>query len=93
MTTARATATREKTVAIEIDGGHLDSNILIELINKSIEAEEEYQKLQNVRVKEMQDMLANRIKSNEIKQEEEAEAPIEGSIPEEEIPEIDLGGE
>lgn len=78
----------------EIDGGHLDSNVLIELINLAIESEEEYQQHQDDKVKKMQEMLANRIKKKVIVQEDEADDPIEGSeIPEEEIPEIDLGGE
>lgn len=72
-----------------IDGGHLPSNILIDIINLAIEAEEEYGKQQDKKVEEMQKMLADRIKNKQIKPEEEAEDPIEAD--EEEIPEIDLG--
>ena len=75
----------------ELDGGHLDSNVLIDLINLAIESEEEYKKHQDEKVEKMQEMLANRIKKKVIVQEEEADDPIEGSdATEEEIPEIDL---
>lgn len=71
----------------EIDGGHLDSNILIELINLCVDAEEEFKTHQDDKVKSLQDMLASRIKNKQIVKEEEAEDPIEES---EEVPEIDL---
>jgi hypothetical protein len=71
----------------EIDGGHLDQNILIDLINLAVDAEHEFKKIQNENVKKLQDMLANRIKNKEIVKEEESEEPIEED---KEIPEIDL---
>lgn len=71
----------------EIDGGHLDKNILIDLINLAVDAEQEFKKLQNEKVKKLQDMLTARIKNKEIVKDEESEEPIEDK----EIPEIDLG--
>ena len=74
----------------ELDGGHLDDNILIELINIAIEAQEEYQKNQDQKIKDIQKMLTERIKNNEIEREEAPDEAIEGSVSEEEIPTIDL---
>jgi len=69
----------------ELDGSHLDANVLIDIINLAIDAEEAYQKQAQDRLKAMQDMLAKRIKNNEIEKEEEID--IE---PGTDIPEIDL---
>lgn len=71
----------------ELDGGHLDSNVLVDIINKAIDAEEEYKKQQDAKIKQMQEILTKRIKNKEIKKEEEIET-LEGT--EEEVPEIDL---
>lgn len=73
----------------ELDGGHLDSNVLIEIINLAIEAEEEYQSQQDKKIKDLQDMLASRIKNKEITPEEEDVKEVD-PLKDEEIPEIDL---
>jgi len=70
----------------DLDGSHLDSNILIDIINKSIDAEEEYKKQIDNKLKEMQELLSKRIRNNEIKKEEEID--IEPGT--EDLPEIDL---
>lgn len=70
----------------ELDGSHLDSNVLIDIINKAVDAEAEYKTYTVNKLKEMQDMLAKRIKSKEIKKEDE----IETEPGTEDIPEIDL---
>jgi len=72
----------------EIDGGHLDSNVLIDIINMAIGAEEEYKENQDKRVKEIQERLANNIRNKNIEPEPEAEEAITDE--EENIPEIDL---
>jgi len=72
----------------ELDGSHLDSNVLIGIINKAIEAEEEYKEQQDEKTKKIQEMLAKRIKNKDIEPEPEAEEAIGD---EEDIPEIDLG--
>jgi len=72
----------------EIDGGHLDSNILIGIINMAIEAEEEYKKLQDEKTKNLQEMMAKRIKNKDIEPEPDAEEAIEDN--DEDVTEIDL---
>ena len=77
----------------ELNGGHLDSHVLIEIVNMAIDAEEFYQEEQERKIKEMQDMLASRIKNKQITPQEDdvKEANELGEFDEEEIPEIDLG--
>lgn len=72
----------------ELDGGHLDSNVLIGLVNQAIEAEEEYKDQQDEKTKKVQEMLAKRIRSKEIEPEPDSEEAIEAD--DEDIPEIDL---
>lgn len=76
----------------ELDGGHLDSNVLIEIVNIAIEAEDEFQKEQERKIKEMQEMLASRIKKKEIVPEEDQDDTKELNTAQdfEDIPEIDL---
>lgn len=76
----------------ELDGGHLDSNVLIEIVNLAIEAEEAYQEEQERKIKEMQDMLASRIKKREIVPEEDQDDTKELNSEKdfEDIPEINL---
>ena len=71
----------------EIDGGHLDSNVLIGIVNQAIEAEEEYKNLQDEKTKKIQEMLAKRIRNKDIEPEPDSEEAI---TDEEDIPEIDL---
>lgn len=73
----------------EIDGGHLDSNVLIDIINSAIEAEEEYKDQQDEKTKKIQELLTKRIKSKEIEPEPDAEEAITDEE-EEEVPTIDL---
>lgn len=75
----------------ELDGAHLDSNVLIDLINKAIDAQEEYKKELADKLKRMQDMLAKRIKNKEIEREDEIDQEPGTGIEDEDIPEIDLG--
>lgn len=70
----------------DLDGSHLDSNVLIDIINKAIDAEEDYKKQIDNKLKEMQELLSRRIRNNEIKKEEEID--IEPGT--EDIPELDL---
>lgn len=70
----------------ELDGSHLDANVLVDIINKAIDAEEEYKKQVDDKLKQMQELLAKRIKNNEIEKDEEID--IEPGT--EDIPEIDL---
>lgn len=74
----------------ELDGSHLDSNVLIDLINKAIDAEEAFQEESNNRLKKMQELLANRIKKGQIKKEEEIEKEPGTELDDEDLPEIDL---
>lgn len=76
----------------ELDGGHLDSHVLIEILNMAIDAESFYQEEQERKVKEMQEMLASRIKNKQIapEKEETKEADELGEFDEDEIPEINL---
>lgn len=74
----------------EMDGGHLDSNVLIDIINEAIEAEEAYQDQQDEKTKKIQELLAKRIKNNEIEPEPESEEAITDEEGEEEVPTIDL---
>lgn len=82
----------------ELDGSHLDSNILIDLVNKAIDAQEEYKEELDQRLKDMQDMLARKIKSREIEKEEEIEKEAGTDIEDDEdfdvdsLPEVDLEG-
>ena len=71
----------------EIDGGHLDANILIEIINLSIDAETAFSDLQNKKVAEMQDLLAKRIRSKAIAPDDQSD---EGLNPESEEEEKDI---
>jgi len=73
----------------ELDGSHLDSNILIDIINKAIDAEDEYKKQIDDRLKKMQELLTKRIKNNEIEREENIDTEPGTDV--EDIPEIDLG--
>lgn len=75
----------------ELNGGHLDSNVLIEIVNLAIEAEEAFQEQQQKKISEMQEMLASRIKNKEIVREEDNIKEINDEDDMEEIPEIDLG--
>lgn len=74
----------------ELDGAHLDSNVLIEIINLAIEAEAEYKEQIEEKLKQMQETMAKRIKNKEIKKEDEVEVEP-GTEIEEDIPEVDLG--
>ena len=81
----------------ELDGSHLDSNILIELVNVAIDAQEEYKKDLDARLQEMQDILSKRIKNKTIEKEEEH--GVEGTtkvengddIDPDTLPEVTLG--
>lgn len=55
----------------EIDGGHLDDNIVITVLNKAIEAQIQYKKRSIDRMKGLQDKLTEQIKDETIKPEEE----------------------
>jgi hypothetical protein len=55
----------------EIDGGHLDSNVLVEIVNIAIEAEAKYREQQNERMEKVQETLTKRIQDGQIKKEEE----------------------
>ena len=75
----------------ELDGGHLDASVLVEIINLAIEAEEEYKNEQEKKIQQIQAMLASKIKKKEIvKQEEEEIHEISNPSDLENIPEIDL---
>lgn len=81
----------------ELDGSHLDSNILIDIVNKCIDAQEEYKEQLDERLKKMQDMLAKRIKRKEIVKEEEIEKEPgtdvdDPDFDEDDLPEVTLGG-
>jgi hypothetical protein len=71
----------------ELNGGHLDNEVLIELINLAIEAEDFYQKHQVEKIQKMQEQLTKQIKNNKIKPKNSENEESES----EEIPEIDLG--
>ena len=77
----------------ELNGAHLDSNILIDIINLAIDAEEEHKKQLDERLKAMQEMLAKRIKNNQIQREEEIEHEPGTELDDEDIPEINLDEE
>ena len=55
----------------EIDGGHVDQNVVIEIINLAINAEEEFNKREDERVKQLQERLTRAIKNKEIEKEPE----------------------
>lgn len=74
----------------ELDGGHLDANVLVDLINLTIDAEAEYKRRQDAKIKEMQDILAKRIKNKDIEKEEERHEDDDNVVPDEELPEVDL---
>lgn len=81
----------------ELDGSHLDSNILIDIVNKTIDAQEEYKDELDERLQNMQKMLAKRIKSKEIDKEEDIEkepgTEVDGDdFDENDLPEVTLGG-
>lgn len=58
---------------VEINGGHVDENVLIEIINLAIGAEDEYIKKEDQRIKELQERLTRSIKNKEIQKEPEME--------------------
>ena len=81
----------------ELDGSHLDSNILIDIVNKCIDAQEEYKEELDTRLKTMQDMLAKRIKNRDIEKEEDIEKEPgtdvdDDDFDEDDLPEVTLGG-
>jgi len=81
----------------ELNGSHLDSNVLIDIINKSIDAQEEYKEQLDERLKNMQDMLAKRIKNKQIEKEEDIEQEPgtdvdDDDFDEDDLPEVTLGG-
>lgn len=57
----------------EIDGGHLDMNIVIDVLNNAIKAQEMYQSKSKERLKKLQKQLTKDIKDEKIKPEEELE--------------------
>lgn len=75
----------------DIDGAHLDRNILIQIINLAIDAQEEYKKTLTDKLKNMQKMLADKIKNKQIIPEETNELVEDDS--EEDLPEMELDDE
>lgn len=57
----------------EIDGGHVDENVLIEVINLAIGAEDEYMKKEDERIKQVQERLTRAIRNKDIEKEPEVE--------------------
>lgn len=57
----------------EIDGGHLDTNVVIEVLNKAIEAQSMYQKRSKEKLEKLQKELTKDIKEGNIEPEEELE--------------------
>lgn len=55
----------------EIDGGHLDMNIVIEVLNNAIKAQEMYQKQSKQRLEKLQKQLTKDIKEEKIKAEDD----------------------
>jgi hypothetical protein len=55
----------------EIDGGHLDMNIVIEVLNKAIKAQEMYQNESKKRLEKLQKQLTKEIKEEKIKPEDD----------------------
>jgi hypothetical protein len=62
----------------EIDGGHLDMNIVVDVLNHAIEAQTMYQQRSKERLKKLQDQLTKDIKDGKIQPEEELELPNDG---------------
>jgi len=71
----------------EIDGGHLDYNIIIELINMAIDAEERFKVKQQERLEATQKRLTSAIRKKKIKKEE---AGIAEEVSPENVMEVDL---
>lgn len=61
----------------EIDGGHLDANIVVGVLNKAIEAQMLYKDKSVERLKSLQSKLTEQIKDETLKPEEEIS--LEGS--------------
>ncbi len=56
----------------EIGGGHIsDDNVLTEVIELAIQAEDKYRKLKEKEAKEIKELLTKKIKSNEVEKEPE----------------------
>ena len=53
----------------EIDGGHLDSNVVIEVLNKAVQGQEKFQKRAKERLESLQTKLTAEIKEGKIKEE------------------------
>ena len=54
----------------EIDGGHLDSNIVIEVLNRAIQGQEKFQKRSKERLEKLQNKLTTEIKEGKIKEDD-----------------------
>jgi len=61
----------------EIDGGHLDANIVIEVLNKSIECQTVYMGKSKKRLETLQKELTKEIKSGNLKETDELEGEDE----------------
>lgn len=61
----------------EFDGGHLDGNVLAEIINLCIDAEAEYEEMQNEKVEMLNNRLAESVKKGKLVKKEEFEDPID----------------
>lgn len=71
----------------EIGGGHIpDNNVILEIFELAIEAQEKFKEEKEKELKERQKLLTRKIKTNKIKEPEQAEEAEE----EEEAPEIEL---
>jgi hypothetical protein len=64
----------------EIDGGHLDINIIIKVLNTAVEAQTLYKKRSEERLISLQNKLTNEIKSGKIKEKTDLEADANEEI-------------
>jgi len=61
----------------ELNGGHLDPTVLVDIVNASIEAEAEFIKNQKEKLKELQSRLSGAVRGGTLKKEDEFEDPID----------------
>jgi hypothetical protein len=71
-----------------INGGHVDLNIVMSVLNQSVDAEEAFKKEHTERLKQIQQKLTEKIKKREIVPEVEEKEESEEN--EEEIPTLNL---
>ena len=57
----------------EIDGGHLDANIVLNVLNQSIKCQVMYNEQANKRIEELQQKLTEQVKSGELDPKQEGE--------------------